>query len=70
MIIDRARCPDGGQRLLVIFEMVPVWYTGRAIGQDAHQSAACIKANPLAPFARGVRGFVFEVAARLLNKVA
>ena len=70
MIIDRARCPDGGQHLLVIFEMVPVWHTGRAIGQDAHQSAACIKANPLAPLARGVRGFLFEVAARLLNKVA
>ena len=70
MMVDRARCLDGGQRLLVIFEMVTVWHTGRAVGQDAYQSAACIKANPLAPFASGVRGFVFEVAARLLNKVA
>jgi hypothetical protein len=70
MIIDRARCPDGGQYLLVIFEMVPVRHTRCAIGQDAHQSAACIKANPLAPLARGVRGFLVEVAARLLNKVA
>ena len=69
MIIARARCPDGGQHLLVIFEMVPVRHIRCAIGQDAHQSAARIKANPLAPFARGVRGFVFEVAARLLNKV-
>jgi len=65
MIIARARCPDGGQHLLVIFEMVPVRHIRCAIGQDAHQSAARITA----PFARGVRGFVFEVAARLLNKV-
>jgi hypothetical protein len=65
MIIARARCPDGGQHLLVIFEMVPVRHIRCAIGQDA----ARIKANPSAPFARGVRGFVFEVAARLLNKV-
>ena len=70
MIIYRARCLDGGQRLLVILEMVPVRHTRRAIGQDAYQSAACIKANPLVPLACGVRGFVFDVAARLLNMVA
>jgi hypothetical protein len=45
--------------------MVPVRHIRCAIGQDA----ARIKANLSAPFARGVRGFVFEVAARLLNKV-
>ena len=69
MIIDRAHCLDGGQRLPGIFELAPVRHTRCAIEQNAHQSAACIKANLMVPLVRAVRGFVFDVTTRTLNQV-
>jgi hypothetical protein len=69
LIIDRARCLDGGQRLIGIFEMVPVRPTRCATGQDALRSAARITASPSVPHTGAVRRAVFDVATGNLSEV-